>query len=116
MENEKEKRIGANKREGVRWIRGKKKKESQKEKREENRIDERRKKRGRRGRKGEKRKGGFSRRSDGRISTVRELKAIHATRATICWIEVGERSITGLDLIKDTSEKVDLKQKRFLKA
>ena len=32
MENEKEKRIGANKREGVWWIRGKKKRKSKKKK------------------------------------------------------------------------------------
>ena len=38
MENEKEKRIGANKRERVRWIRGKENEESQKEKGEENRT------------------------------------------------------------------------------
>ena len=37
-------------------------------------------------------------------------------RSLICWIEVGERSITGPDLIKDTSEKVDLKRKRLLTA
>ena len=29
-------------------------------------------------------------------------------QSPIYWTEVGERSITGLDLIKDTSEKVDL--------
>ena len=46
MKNEKENRIGANKREGVWWIRGKKKKESQKEKWEENQIEEKRKKGG----------------------------------------------------------------------
>ena len=58
-----------------------KKKESQKEKGEENRTKERRKKRGRRGRKEEKRKVRFSRRFDGRISTIRELKSIHTTKA-----------------------------------
>ena len=35
-----------------------------------------------RGRKGEKKKGDFFRRFEGRISTVRELNSIHATRAT----------------------------------
>ena len=37
-------------------------------------------------------------------------------RSPICWIEVGESSITSLDLIRDTSEKVDLIQKRLLMA
>ena len=36
-------------------------------------------------------------------------------RSPICWTEVGERSITGPDLIRDTSEKVDLIRKRLLK-
>ena len=31
-------------------------------------------------------------------------------RSPICWIEVGESSITGPDLIRDTSEKVSLIQ------
>ena len=35
-------------------------------------------------------------------------------RSPICWTEVGERSITGLDFIRDTSEKVDLIRKRLL--
>ena len=35
-------------------------------------------------------------------------------RSPICWTEVGESSITGLDLIRDTSEKVCLIQKRLL--
>ena len=34
----------------------------------------------------------------------------------ICWTEVGECLITGLDLIRDTSEKVDLIWKRLLTA
>ena len=29
-------------------------------------------------------------------------------RSPICWIEMGERSITGPNMIRDTSEKVDL--------
>ena len=29
-------------------------------------------------------------------------------RSPICWIEVGERSIKGLDLIRETLEKVEL--------
>ena len=32
-------------------------------------------------------------------------------RSSICWTEVGERSITGSDLIRDTSEKVGLIRK-----
>ena len=35
-------------------------------------------------------------------------------RSPICWTEVGERSITCLDLIRDTSEKVNLIRKRLL--
>ena len=34
-------------------------------------------------------------------------------RSPICWTEVGERPITGPDLIRDTSEKVGLIQKRL---
>ena len=37
-------------------------------------------------------------------------------RSPICWTEVGERSITGSDLIRDTYEKVDLIRKRLLTA
>ena len=37
-------------------------------------------------------------------------------RSPICWAEVGESSITGLDLIRDTSEKMSLIQKRLLMA
>ena len=37
-------------------------------------------------------------------------------RSLICWTEVGERSITGPDLIRDTSEKVDLIHKCLLSA
>ena len=37
-------------------------------------------------------------------------------RSPICWIEVRERFITGLDLIRDTSEKVGLIQKSLLTA
>ena len=37
-------------------------------------------------------------------------------RSTICWTEVGERSTTGPDLIRDTSEKVDLIRKYHLMA
>ena len=37
-------------------------------------------------------------------------------RSLICWTKVGESSITGLDLIRDTSEKVDLIRKRLLTA
>ena len=35
-------------------------------------------------------------------------------RSSICWTEVGESSITGLDLIRDTSEKVSLIQQCLL--
>ena len=37
-------------------------------------------------------------------------------RSPICWTEVGESSITGPDLIKDTSEKVGMIRKRLLTA
>ena len=37
-------------------------------------------------------------------------------RSLICWTEVGESSITGSDMIRDTSEKVGLIQKRLLMA
>ena len=37
-------------------------------------------------------------------------------RSPLCWTEVGESSITGPDLIKDTSEKVSLIRQRLLKA
>ena len=35
-------------------------------------------------------------------------------RSPICWTEVGERSITGPDLVRDTSKRVDLIRKRLL--
>ena len=35
-------------------------------------------------------------------------------RSLICWTEVGESSITGLDMIRDTSEKVSLIWQRLL--
>ena len=37
-------------------------------------------------------------------------------RSLICWTKVGEHSFTGLDLISDTSEKVDLIWKHLLTA
>ena len=37
-------------------------------------------------------------------------------RSPLCWIEVGESSITGPDLIRDTSEKVNLIRQRLLMA
>ena len=37
-------------------------------------------------------------------------------RSPICWTEVGESSIIGPDLIRDTSEKVGLIRKRLLTA
>ena len=35
-------------------------------------------------------------------------------RSPVCWTEVGKGTSTGLDLVRDTSEKVDLIQKRLL--
>ena len=37
-------------------------------------------------------------------------------RSPVCWMELGERFSIGLDLVKDTSEKVDLIWKRLLTA
>ena len=37
-------------------------------------------------------------------------------RSPLCWTEVGESSITGPDMITDTSEKVSLIRKRLLTA
>ena len=37
-------------------------------------------------------------------------------RSPICWTEVGESSITGPDLIRNTSEKVSLVRQRLLAA
>ena len=37
-------------------------------------------------------------------------------RSPLCWTEVGESSITSLDLIRDTSEKVSLIRQRLLTA
>ena len=37
-------------------------------------------------------------------------------RSPLCWTEVGENSITGPDLIRDTSEKVSLIRERLLTA
>ena len=37
-------------------------------------------------------------------------------RSPLCWTEVGESSITGPDLIKDTSEKVSLIRQHLLTA
>ena len=37
-------------------------------------------------------------------------------RSLICWTELGESSITGPDLIRDTLEKVGLIHKRILTA
>ena len=37
-------------------------------------------------------------------------------RSPICWTEVGESSITGSDLIRDTLEKVGMIRKRLLAA
>ena len=35
-------------------------------------------------------------------------------RSLVCWTEVGKRPSTGLDIVRDTSEKVDLIWKHFL--
>ena len=37
-------------------------------------------------------------------------------RSPLCWTEVGESSITGPDLIRDTSKKVSLIRKRLITA
>ena len=37
-------------------------------------------------------------------------------RSPVCWTKVGKRSTTGLELVKDTSEKMDLIWKRLLTA
>ena len=37
-------------------------------------------------------------------------------RSLICWMGVGEKRFMGLDLVRDTYEKVDLIRKRLLKA
>ena len=37
-------------------------------------------------------------------------------RSPLCWTEVGESSITGLDMIRDTLEKVSLIGQRLLMA
>ena len=37
-------------------------------------------------------------------------------RSPLCWTEVGESSITGLDLIRDTSEKVSFIRQHILMA
>ena len=37
-------------------------------------------------------------------------------RSLVCWTEVGKRTTTGPDLVRDTSEKVDLIRKCLLTA
>ena len=37
-------------------------------------------------------------------------------QSPICWMEVGERTSTGLDLVRDTSKKMELIRKRLLTA
>ena len=39
-----------------------------------------------------------------------------SSRSPLCWTEVGESSVTGPDLIRDTSEKVSLIRQRLLTA
>ena len=43
-----------------------------------------------------------------------EALYVRPCRSSICWTEVGESSIIGPDLIRDTLEKVGLIQKRLL--
>ena len=45
-----------------------------------------------------------------------EALYVRPCRSPICWTEVGENSITGPDLIRDTSEKVSLIRQRILMA
>ena len=62
--------------------------------------------------KGGKRKGRFSWRSDGRISTVRELKSIQATRATRGYQNVGvssnSKTFNGIGFLWDRGWPCDL--------
>ena len=37
-------------------------------------------------------------------------------RSSVCWMEVGKKPTMGPDLVRDTSENVDLIRKRLLKA
>ena len=37
-------------------------------------------------------------------------------QSLVCWMEIGERFVIGLNLVKDTSEKVNLIRKNLLKA
>ena len=37
-------------------------------------------------------------------------------RSPVCWMNVGERTTTGPELVRDTFEKVDLIRKRLLTA
>ena len=37
-------------------------------------------------------------------------------RSPVCWMDVGERFTIGLELVRDTSKKVDLIRKRLLTA
>ena len=37
-------------------------------------------------------------------------------RSPVCWTKVGERPTAGLNLVRDTSKKVDLIRKRLLTA
>ena len=45
-----------------------------------------------------------------------EALYVRPCRSPLCWTEVGESSITGPDLIRDTSEKVSLIRQRLLTA
>ena len=45
-----------------------------------------------------------------------EALYVRSCRLPLCWTEVGESSITGPDLIKDTSKKVSLIRQRLLTA
>ena len=48
--------------------------------------------------------------------TLYEVLYGRPCRSLICWTKVGESSITGPDLIRDTSEKVSLIRQRLLTA
>ena len=49
-------------------------------------------------------------------TTPSEVRYGRPCRSPVCWTEVGERSTTGPNLVRDTSEKVDLIRKSLLMA
>ena len=46
--------------------------------------------------------------------TPYEALYVRTCRSSVCWTKVGERSSIGLDLVKETSEKVDLIRKHLM--